>query len=629
MPKSTAVTRLSLLLVPPIIVIVLSSLLLLGIYRRPHVAMYNGAGWRFLASGLHEPEEFGGLSYAYTQGDATIRFPATGLGQFLLALRLGGPGASSPVSARLMIGSAQLNLGSAAGLRTYHVLMPAEADGTAQLRLLSPTNLLPNDPRSIGLMIDWIAVRSLAPASPPALLIISAALTLALFWIVLRQLEIGAGWSIAALALVGAILCASTVAGRGWTDLRAWWLGAGVAAVVGLGLSRFDGRQFRSPVWAITGLLLVWRGTLWLAGAFALWFSADVHRYARELSGTFTPPSTFGRTFADYVFFAWQALANAWMQWDGEHYLAIALDGYRFEGTFPNIAFFPLYPLLVRICMLLTGGDAVVAALLVTHVALFVALLVLYDLVTHDFGKAAAYRSLIVLLCFPTAFFLAAGYTESLALALVLLVLWAIRRQRWWLAGAMGGLLALTRLPGVLIAPVLAVAYLQQHDWRWRAIRAPVLAVLLPPLGLGLFMLYQWWRFDTPVAFLIAQQSWDNGAAPPWVVPVEILRSVQESYEAELAVMRLVVWIGFIVLTVFALCRLPLVYGLTTLLLLLPPYFARQPDSLMRHVLIGVPAFIALALLVQRRWLRWLVLSSMLPLLIILTLLFVNGFWVA
>ena len=96
-----------------------------------------------------------------------------------------------------------------------------------------------------------------------------------------------------------------------------------------------------------------------------------------------------------------------------------------------------------------------------------------------------------------------------------------------------------------------------------------------------------------------------------------------------MAVVQLSIWASFIGLTLLALRRLPLPYGLTALLLLLPAYLANQRGSLPRYVLIGFPAFVVLAIVAQRLWLRWLIISTMLPLLVILTLLFVNKFWVA
>jgi hypothetical protein len=160
-------------------------------------------------------------------------------------------------------------------------------------------------------------------------------------------------------------------------------------------------------------------------------------------------------------------------------------------------------------------------------------------------------------------------------------------------------------------------------------LRPRFLAVFLPPLGLASFMLYQWLSFDTPFAFLIAQQNWNNGMAPPWIIPEKIFRALRVSPEWEMAIVQLAVWVSFIGLAAIALWRLPFVYGLTTLFLLLPAFLANQRGSLIRHVLIGFPIFVVLALATGRPWRRWLLYCLMLPLLAILTLLFVNGFGLA
>src|SRR3712207_7904720 len=53
---------------------------------------------------------------------------------------------------------------------------------------------------------------------------------------------------------------------------------------------------------------------------------------------------------------------------------------------------------------------------------------------------------------------------------------WALRRQRWWLAGIAGFLLALTRLPGVLTAPIILLMYLDHERWRWQRMGRELLA---------------------------------------------------------------------------------------------------------------------------------------------------------
>ena len=318
---------------------------------------------------------------------------------------------------------------------------------------------------------------------------------------------------------------------------------------------------------------------------------------------------------------------------DSWWYVNIVEHGYTMgdikTGAQGTVTFFPLYPLLSRWLSLATTISVELAAVLIAQVAFFGALLVLYDLVSRDFGTTVAYRTLILLIVCPTSFFFAAAYTESITLLLLVAAVWAIRRGRWWLAGGLGFLLTLARLPGVLIAPILVLAYLHSLGWRWRAIRAPIVAAALPPLALALFMAFQWQRFGTPFAFMIAQQSWDNRLSPPWVLPQALYEHIFVYDNWPLATVQALFWIVFLVLTIGALLRLPWLYSLTLLFFLLPPYLSSWPWSVSRHVLLGFPAFIVLAQWTGRVWVRQLLVIAMIGLLALLTALFVNGVLVA
>ena len=76
-------------------------------------------------------------------------------------------------------------------------------------------------------------------------------------------------------------------------------------------------------------------------------------------------------------------------------------------------------------------------------------------------------RAAWFLLIFPTAYFLHIGYTEALFMALVLGSFLAARTERWWLAGLLGGLAALTRVNGLVLMPALPAEALTQ----WFTIR--------------------------------------------------------------------------------------------------------------------------------------------------------------
>lgn len=598
-------------------------LLLAGIYAWP-VAINHDLGGRVeTMSGVYRPEANDAFSYAYTNGAATLRLPQLGAGLFAISIRMGGPGASVGVPVQLLVNGQPRDLGEVRGIRTYDLAAASDAQGDITLRLQSGTAKLGNDPRLLGLLLDRITVRALGSAPPPFQLVLSVLLVLAGGAAGLR----GRGTlpqqrvALLALASVLALLC---WAGRGNFSLTAWWsvvILIGVIATV-LQLSRMDGRVFARPLAAAGIVFAAWRVLMWCFAALGLHYSA-VFAPIKEVLGT--DKSSFAGMPVVRA-----ALADAWVHWDSTAYVAIATTGYTFRDTrWPSIAFFPLYPLLSRWLSLATTLSVDLAAVLIAQAAFFGALLVLYDLVSHDFGTTIAYRTLILLIVCPTSLFFAAAYTESITLLLLVAALWALRRERWWLAGGLGFLLTLARLPGVLIAPILVLAYMHSLGWRWRAIRAPILAAALPPLALALFMAFQWQRFGTPFAFMIAQQSWHNQLSPPWVLPQTLYEHIFIYDNWPLATVQALFWIVFLVLAIGALLRLPWLYSLTLVLFLLPPYLSSWPWSVSRHVLLGFPAFVVLAQWTGKVWFRQVLVIAMIGLLALLTALFVNGVLVA
>jgi hypothetical protein len=624
--------------------------LLFGIYARPLDNVQDIGTWNVAVSDLYSAEHNADFTYAYTAGDATLDLPQTGAGRFITELRIGTPRAQVPLAARLATPTQQIALGTFAGLRVYHVLLPTTARGDIQVHLQSTTMRISGDPRELGVLVDWVRVRSLGSFRPPTALLISIPALLLLLSLATSQLGLAYRWNGLLLLLSGAALVIACAVFRGILAIHpAWLIGGGLVAVgssslsrvipnvdaslrralppLPMRLARLDWSRFAAALRCVVPLFAIWRVALWLICGLSVWFSSAIRPFAHAITtdGTVEIRDNLLRELG------WKIFIRDWMQWDSHHYQGIALHGYNFYNQhWPNIAFFPLYPMLIRVLFPWTGGHTEAAAFLVANVAFFAALLLLYDLLSRDFDSTVARRTLVLLLVFPTSFFFGAGYSESLALGLTVAAVWAMRRQYWWLTGAAGFLLALTRLPGVFIAPVLAITYLQQHHWRWRTMTRPAFfAILLPPLGLALFMLFQWWRFDQPFAFLIAQRDWDNHISPPWVMPSMLLTHLQTAPDWEITLFQLVVWASFIGLTALAVYRLPLVYGLTTLLLVVPPYLSSWPRSLPRHVLIVFPLFVVMALLAERAWIRRLLIVAMLILLTIGTMLYVNAYWVA
>ena len=173
-------------------------------------------------------------------------------------------------------------------------------------------------------------------------------------------------------------------------------------------------------------------------------------------------------------------LTEPWRHWDTPYYLTIAENWYSPGG--PELSFPPVYPILVGILGRVLGGAYLPAALIISWVSLFAACILLVETYRDYTDENTAQRAVRYLLLFPTAFFLFAGYTESLFLVFLLLSWRSAKREIWWQAGIFGLLATMTRFIGVYL--------LAAYGWMW--LKAPRsqkvrIAAWLAPIPLVLF----------------------------------------------------------------------------------------------------------------------------------------------
>jgi hypothetical protein len=215
-------------------------------------------------------------------------------------------------------------------------------------------------------------------------------------------------------------------------------------------------------------------------------------------------------TCADVCHPSTNPLLDAATRWDSGAYVAIAHQGY---GEVPaNNAYFPLYPLLMRLVAALFGGsdDAYLAAgIVISNLALFVALVYLVRLVAIDHqGTAAPGRAALYLLAFPTSVFLSVVYAESLLIAFSVGAVYHARRGEWLAAAALGMLAALAKpYFGAAIAVPIAIEAFQRSGPR------AALAAAAPAAIAFIGWLAVLWRITgDPKAILTAEANW--GLAP-------------------------------------------------------------------------------------------------------------------
>ncbi|MGD0388745.1 MAG: mannosyltransferase family protein [Tepidisphaeraceae bacterium] len=313
------------------------------------------------------------------------------------------------------------------------------------------------------------------------------------------------------------------------------------------------------------------------------------------------------------------AAIDMWSHFDGRWYLTIARDGYQLiPGQQSNVAFAPLFPMLMRFGGRLAGGsdDAfLIAGIVISNLALIVALAYMMALLLLEgYDQTVAARSAWYVLIFPTSFFLSAVYPMSLFIALSTAAFYHARKEQWRIVGLLAGLAALSRPDGVLLTAGLAVEYLQQRGF---SIRRDVLNLAWSPVGLLAWMAFQWRQFGDPLTFVAVQKQWNY--CPLLTVLHSSHAGLQLGSPALLAVM-----------TILAIRRLRPCYSVFTIALFSVMLMAERYWSITRFILVLFPAFMMLAI-VGRRWriVHLLYASTSATLSVILMMRFSLNLWVA
>lgn len=338
-----------------------------------------------------------------------------------------------------------------------------------------------------------------------------------------------------------------------------------------------------------------------------------------------------------------------WAHWDGAWYAQIATEGYG-AGAPASTAFFPLYPMLVRLGAVLGGGPAL-WGVLISLVATLFTLYFLYGIAEHLYNTDVARASTLALAFFPTAFFLNAVYTEALFLMFTTGSIWALcTRRDLLLAGLMGGLAAATRNLGLLL---LIPLFIEWYRDRREFGSGGLAGIFLVPVGLLAYGIFLAGRFRDPMIsarqqedywgrtftnpVLTLQQGWQTAVdgAGFLLRPVALFMSSSSGPSLEASN---TLNFGFLVLLILLLLAgffvLPLglfLYSFFIMLLpILTPSLLFPLMSLPRFVLGVFPLFLVLGYLLSRSrpaLVVWLVLSAGGG--VALTALFTTWRWVA
>ena len=324
-----------------------------------------------------------------------------------------------------------------------------------------------------------------------------------------------------------------------------------------------------------------------------------------------------------------QLLLEVWQRWDVIHYQRIAAQGYT---DLESSMFPPLFPAVIRLLAPALGGNHLLAALVFCNLSYLAALVIFYRLTQLDHGENVARRATLYLSIFPTAFFFMVPYSESLFFLLVVLFFYALRRQRWAAASVVAGLASFTRMQGLVLIVPLGYEWLQYTDFDpRRAIRLAllILPVVLPPI------VFVWCRHlaGYPSLGSVLATHWHTTMGAPWQNFVNLIRRLVSHKASAKDLLDSVITIPFLLLTLASLPKARASYSLytaATLVMLTSMVYTDLPlMNLPRHWLLLFPTFIFMGVLGKRSYVHRCIVYSSVPLLLLLTGMFVQWLWVA
>ena len=306
---------------------------------------------------------------------------------------------------------------------------------------------------------------------------------------------------------------------------------------------------------------------------------------------------------------------DAFVRYDSGWYYQIARYGYGFVAGGPSvgvgkagkIAYFPLYPLLMRYAGRLfgpAGSDIYLGGILVAWTSFALAMIALFHLARLDLSRGRAGRVVLLSAVFPFAFFFGLVYTESLFLLLTVLSFYGFRTRRWWLGGAAGALATATRVNGILMLPALAWIAWQAAPPTTRDRARAALGLLCVPAGVAAYSVFVYRLSGNPFEWAASISRWGYypGGAP-WTAPMALVRQLLVHPYAYLAGERMapydtlygVTGILFVMAIPLVWRRLGTAYGLFMLLNLWLPMSSGTFEGVGRYCSVLFPAFIWLA----------------------------------
>lgn len=284
----------------------------------------------------------------------------------------------------------------------------------------------------------------------------------------------------------------------------------------------------------------------------------------------------------------------------GASFLGVAAHGYPHSLAKPpppsGLAFFPLYPMLLRAVHRATGMSFIRAGVTISLLATALAMMVAWLTVERVTDQHTASRTVVLLSFFPWGFVFSMTYADCLVLLLSAICLLALLDEQWITAGLAALLAGMAGFSGaMLLLPCAWAAGKGFRRYGSEALFAPFLA----PLGAVGFFFYLRIRTGNPLAAFKGQRAgltYSGIALHPgsaWKTLTALLSHPTAHLNALTSVLAILLVAGAVVLMVQ--WRPPVILWLYAAPILVVGLWFNTFLSFPRLAMLAFPVFIAAA----------------------------------
>jgi hypothetical protein len=292
--------------------------------------------------------------------------------------------------------------------------------------------------------------------------------------------------------------------------------------------------------------------------------------------------------------------AAPFLNWDGHHYLFLAQDGYSAERQ-GALAFYPLLPLTTRLVRFLSFDVFEATFITTTIFGLLALVLFRAALKQSPVGHKQSLWATILVLCYPTAFYLTAFYAEGATLFVFIgfFYLYAIKKRK--LSFLFAFLLPWTKGQGLFLAALPALdIVISAIGGRKKDVLFATINLLAVGAGVLSFLAFYKITTGNAFAYIDAQQTYCfNNSISHILSPSRFLRSFYSTGQDLFSYNNSIVdklFIGFMFL-----CFFPVAFSkdwkviFLFLALVLPTATMGDGGSFSRHSLLAWP-FVVLSI---------------------------------